>query len=78
MQDKLDDLCRKYDLTYGKVFDQYILLEHRMIKRDYTVLGYLFVNRSKYQKPIINVLNRYYRRKESLKTSHSEPSLVQG
>lgn len=62
MQDKLEDIARKYGVYYGEVFDKYILLEHRIIKREYGLIGYLFVNREKYVVPITNILNRYYRR----------------
>ena len=62
MQDKLEDIANKYHVYYGKVFDNYVLIEHRFNKREYGIIGYLFVNRLKYVKPITEILERNYRR----------------
>lgn len=64
LEEKLENLCHRYSLDYGKVYDLSLVLEYRLIKREKGFFAYFFIDRSKYQDRVVSVLDRYYRLKK--------------
>lgn len=61
MNDTLEDISIKYNISYPKLYDLYIYQEYKIIKRKHGLIGYLYINREKYQDQINNTLKRYYK-----------------